>query len=135
MLKPPLIAKAYLWICVLTFLGLGVVFMSYPRLVQKVDIELTTPTALADVRADYGGCILGIGLFLGCCALRENQVRTGLLCTGLVFSGYASARLISLMVDGTPKNIIYYLIAIEAIGAVLAFTMIPMARRQQESVS
>ncbi len=119
--KPSIVAKVYLWICVLTFLGLGVVFLSNPTLLSKVDIELNTPTALADVRADYGGCIFGLGCFLGWCAIRESRIRTGLLCTGLVFTGYALGRLVSLMIDGQPKNVIFYLLAIEAAGALLAF--------------
>lgn len=41
--KPSIVAKVYLWICVLTFLGLGVVFLSNPTLLSKVDIELNTP--------------------------------------------------------------------------------------------
>ena len=129
--RPSIGAKVYLWICTLTFLGLGITFVSNPKLVHKVDIELTSPTAMADVRADYGGCILGVGIFLVWCAIKDSRVNSGLLCTGLIFLGYTTARLISLAVDGQPKPIIYYLIAIEALGAVLAFAMMsPLGQKR-----
>lgn len=95
-----IVAKVYLWICTLTFLGLGLLFISNPKLVKSVDIELTTPTAMADIRADYGGCILGIGIFLAWCGINDTRILSGLLCTAFVFTGYATARLVSLAVDG-----------------------------------
>lgn len=122
------IARGYLWFCVVVFIGLGIAFLGWPdKLLPSVEVFVESPTGLADVRADYGGCIFGLGIFMGWCALSTERTRTGLLCVGLTLCGYMSGRLLSLAVDGTPKQIIYNLIVIELVGAIFAFALIPMA--------
>jgi len=98
------------------------------RILASVEISFETPTAFADIRADYGGCIFGLGLFLGWCAMQRDRVTMGLLCSGLTFCGYASGRLLSLAIDGMPKRIIFILIGVEVAGAVVAFGLIPFAK-------
>ena len=123
-----MIARIYLWICAIVFLGLGVALMFWPvEILKSVEVSFTSPTAFADIRADYGGCIFGLGAFLVVCASRATRVRLGLLCTGLTFSGYALGRLLSLALDGMPKQIIFTLIVVEVIGAAVAFALMPLA--------
>ena len=129
-----MIARIYLWICVITFLGLGIALMSWPeRILSSVEVSFESPTAFADIRADYGGCILGIGIFLGWCAQNQERVKTGLLCTGLTFSGYVCGRLLSLLIDGMPKRIIFILIAIELLGAIVAFSCMALVKLPAKS--
>lgn len=111
-----------LWFAALVFVGLGVALMIWPtEILAGVEVRFDTPTAFADIRADYGGCILGLGVFLVWCALQRHLIGAGLLCVGLVFSGYSIARLFSLAVDGQPKRIIFILLAVELCGAFIAF--------------
>lgn len=122
------IAWSYLWLAAVVFIGLGVALLFWPtEILKSVEVKFDTPTAFADIRADYGGCILGVGLFLTWCAFQRRFVRAGLLCVGLVFSGYVMGRLISLALDGTPKRIIFILIAVEVVGALVAFALYPCA--------
>lgn len=122
------IARGYLWLCAVVFIGLGIALLGWPdQILSKVDVIFETPTAFADIRADYGGCIFGLGIFVGWCAVSSERTRIGLLCVGLTFCGYVSGRLLSLLIDGTPKQIIYTLIVIELAGALVAFGLIPMA--------
>lgn len=117
-----MLAVLALWIASLVFVGLGVALMIWPtEILAGVDVKFETPTAFADIRADYGGCIFGLGIFLVWCASRLNWVRPGLICVGLVFSGYSLARLLSLAIDGQPKRIIFILLAVELCGAFISF--------------
>lgn len=123
-----MVARIYLWICAILFVGLGVALMFWPAEILKgVEVSFVTPTAFADIRADYGGCIFGLGLFLVYCSTRQQLVRLGLFCTGMTFSGYLLGRLISLGIDGMPKQIIFVLIIFELVAALIAFAMMPLA--------
>ena len=123
-----MIARIYLWICAVVFFGLGIALMFWPvEILKSVEISFESVTAFADIRADYGGCILGIGIFLAWCASKAPLVRVGLLCTGFTFSGYVTGRLLSLVLDGTPKPIIFTLTIVEVLGAAAAFGLIPFA--------
>ncbi len=123
-----MIARIFLWICAIVFIGLGIALLFWPvQILKSVEVTFTTVTAFADIRADYGGCILGIGVFLAWCALKAPLVRTGLFCTGFTFSGYVLGRVLSLLIDGMPKPIIFTLMIVEVLGAGAAFGLIPFA--------
>lgn len=123
-----MIARVYLGVAALVFCGLGLALLVWPvQILKHVEVSFNTTTAFADIRADYGGCLLGVGVFLGWCVSKSELVRVGLLCTGLTFTGYASGRLLSLVLDGMPKPIIFTLTIIEVMGAATAFGLIPFA--------
>ncbi|MDG1511621.1 MAG: DUF4345 domain-containing protein [Mariniblastus sp.] len=116
------LAVLALWIASLVFVGLGVALMIWPtEILAGVEVKFESPTAFADIRADYGGCIFGLGVFLVWCATQRFLIRPGLICVGLVFSGYSIARLLSLAIDGQPKRIIFILLAVELCGAFISF--------------
>lgn len=113
-------AIGYFWFLTVTFLAIGLALVIAPEgILKNVDVQFETPTARSDIRADYGGCVLGITCFLAICGM-TGRVKSGLLCVGLILLGYASGRLYSLAVDGTPKSIIYYLLAFELVTGTLA---------------
>ncbi len=126
------LARGYLWLAAFVFCGLGTALLIWPtEILSSVEIQFDSPTAFADIRADYGGCILGVGLFLSWCAAHRHLNRPGLLCVGLVFSGYVIGRLLSRLIDGTPKRIIFILITVEIGGALLAFALYPCAPKSK----
>ncbi|MEM9943782.1 MAG: DUF4345 domain-containing protein [Planctomycetota bacterium] len=114
------IPELFLCFLIIAFLGIGIVLLVLPEpILAKVDIEFDTPTAKADIRADYGGCVLGITMFSIYC-FRSRLIAIGLLCNGLILLGYALGRVYSLGVDGVPKAIIFYLLAFELICGIAA---------------
>ncbi len=124
-----------LWIASLVFVGLGVALMIWPaKILAGVEVIFETPTAFADIRADYGGCIFGLGIFLVWCACQRDLIRPGLICVGLVFSGYSIARLLSLAIDGQPKRIIFILLAVELFGAFISFGVSQWAPKRSTNV-
>lgn len=120
-----MIARGYLAFCAIAFLVIAVALLFWPaEILKSVDLTFETPTAFADIRADYGGCILGVGLFLCWCTWKKPLVRTGLLCSGLTLLGYASGRILSLFVDGMPKRITFMLIGVEVVLGGLALLLL-----------
>ena len=104
----------------LVFIGIGIMFLSSPQsLLPRVNITAPPGTALADVRAVYGGLDLGIGLFLAFCSVR-SQVRMGLVACVLTLGGLACGRILGIALNPEQEVITYYLLASEVFGAALA---------------
>ena len=112
-----------LWAGTLGFLAVGLAFLLWPiPMGQLVDIPIATPTARADFAATYGGFEIGFGLFLSICARRTGAIRTGLVALGLALAGFALGRTHGIVFSGgSPRPIIYWVLALEAAGAILSF--------------
>jgi len=85
------------------------------------DIQLTSTSSLNEIRANYGGMHLLMGLYVLYLGLKRGETQTALWITGLFCSGYVAGRLISMGVDGMPNDVIFFYIAIEFIGALGAY--------------
>jgi hypothetical protein len=86
-----------------------------------VDVAAPTATARADVRAQYGGFTLGLGVFLLLCVRRREWTGPGLLASGCTLSGFALARLWVILTDEPVAPAISALTISEACGAVLSW--------------
>jgi hypothetical protein len=83
------------------FIPFGVWALADPVAVARfTQVELPTPTALADGRAVYGGLTLGLGIFFVLCANRPEFIRAGLWAVLLTLAGPLSGRVIGVIVDG-----------------------------------
>jgi hypothetical protein len=105
--------------CTFAFFGLWAVAAPQSQL-ELVEIGFSSPTARADLRAQYGGFTLGIGVFLLACLAYRAWTRAGLAASACVLSGFFIARAISTALDGPVAPIIYYLTAFEGCGALLS---------------
>jgi hypothetical protein len=116
-----LLARVLLGISSLIWLAIGVAFLFWPvKMAGYVDIALPTPTALIDLRATYGGFDLAVGIFFAVCALSADWVRPGLAAMALTYAGFAGGRIVGLALDGTPKPLMYQLLAAELTGLALS---------------
>lgn len=105
----------------LLFLLFGAAFFLWPvGLPANVEIRVPTSTAATDVRAVYGGLQLGVGLFLGWCALDRSRLRVGLLAFAFAIGSMAATRVAGFVVDGSPAAINALLLAGELGGLALA---------------
>jgi hypothetical protein len=106
-------ANALVWI------GFGPAFYFAPEaLAGQLDIALTSPTAIADFRAMYGGAPLGIGIFMASGLWRRQWMKPALMVIILCTAGLLLGRLITMAQPGGVGTIIYFFAALEA-GAIV----------------
>jgi hypothetical protein len=115
------LARFSLFITILIFLGIGFFCLFAPiEASSLVDIPLSTPSAITDFRANYGGCVIGIGLFFVYCYLKPDYIRLGLILQLLSFSGFVFGRILGIILDGIPKPILIYFLVAEILLIILA---------------
>jgi hypothetical protein len=115
------LAKFSVFTTALIYLIIGLMFLIAPLyFIGGIDILLPTPTAIIDLQATYGGCMLSIGIFLLYCLKNQVLFKTGLIFQALSLSGFAFGRILGLIIYGFPKPIIFYLLVAEISGVILA---------------
>ncbi|NNE99008.1 MAG: DUF4345 domain-containing protein [Pyrinomonadaceae bacterium] len=115
-----LIAKTSVTLTAIVYLAIGIIFLADPVYwASSIDISLPTPTAVTDLRATYGGCMLAIGVFLLFCLKNSAFLKAGLTFQVISFAGFGLSRLAGILLDGQPRAIMYYLLAAEICGFLL----------------
>ena len=90
-------------------------------------IQLMQPSAFGDVRASYGGLIIGLAIFLWLCA-NATHARMGVRLLLLAIAGLMIGRLFGILVDGPTNTAGWVLLGIEVsttIACVLALRASP----------
>jgi hypothetical protein len=90
----------------------------------------TAPSALAEIRAFYGGLQLGIGLFLLWCLRTTSRTSQGLMLVGLAVGGAGLARIFGILIDHAPTSHHLANLGIEVVTVVLVAIALSRARRQ-----
>ena len=125
------LAKAELLVAALVFLTFGLGFLVVPvQWASVVDIVIPTATARTDFRATYGGFEIGMGLFLGACAMRADWVRLGLVALILVAAGFGVGRLVGILAEGTANALMLAFVILEwAIALITVYVLrrLPLA--------
>ncbi len=112
--------RIVLWLGVLGFAGFGIAFALFPTpMAALVDIQLPTDTARVDFVATYGGFEIGFAAFLWLCTRDPNRLALGLLAAGMALAGFASTRLLGLLLSNDVRPVLYLVAALELSGAVL----------------
>jgi hypothetical protein len=118
-----LLSRAILWLLAFGFAAFGVAYAGWPAAMASLtDISLPSATARVDFMATYGGFQLGFAAFLGWCAVRGHLVRVGLLAAGWALLGFASLRLLGILLNREAVSLgLYAALAMEVVGTALAF--------------
>ena len=97
------------------FVAFGIGFAVAPQDLAELvtGAAPSVSSAVTDMRATYGGVPLGIGLFIGYCARRPETVRLGLLASLAVVASLGAARLVGIIVDGSPNGFMLVFLATE----------------------
>lgn len=120
-------ANALVWI------GFGPAFYFAPEvLAGQLDIALTSPTAIADFRAMYGGAPLGIGIFMAMGIWRRQWMKPALMVIVLATAGLLLGRLITMVQPGGVGTIIYLFAALE-LGAIIGATWLYRVQPSMEA--
>jgi hypothetical protein len=116
-MSPPLI----LILAGVGFIGFGAAYALRPgRMAALTDLTLTSPTAIADFVATYGGFQIGFGVFLLACAGRASWHEPGLWATVAALAGFASLRLLAILRHrGRVRSAIWFALGLELLGLAL----------------
>jgi hypothetical protein len=123
-----LFAIYLLRITALFFVTFGLCFIAAPGYFSDAllgEVQ-TTPNALIDMRATYGGMGLGAGLVLWSLARQRETIVAGLISSLLVLGCIATARLAGFIMDGIPNA--YMLLALALESAFFAMTLLALKR-------
>jgi hypothetical protein len=107
------IARGLLILNFLTFSVIGVMFTFWPiQNANSLNISLNSAMAVTDFRATYGGFDFAIGMFYLFCFFRR-ELKMGLIASSFVYLGFGSARLLGVIIDGSPTHMILFLLSWE----------------------
>jgi len=94
-----LFARIVLTATGLVFFIHGLVCFIHPATIGiESGLAMPTPGSVIEVRAEYGGLPMALGLFFLAAAVQKIQVRTGLLVMVTALSGYATARIAAALI-------------------------------------
>ncbi len=105
----------------LMMLIVGALHLVAPQMMMDgPGIALTSVNHLHMVRAAYGGAYLGMAALFLLGAVRLPFRRTSLLAVLVLFCGFATGRIVSLLADGVPVPLYLGVLGAEVFFAVLA---------------
>ena len=117
-----LLSRILLAVTGLVFFVHGLVCFIHPATIGlESGLAMPTPSSVIEVRAEYGGLPIALGLFFLAAALQKIQVRTGLIVMLTVVTGYASSRIVALAMMGQPDQYNTAAIIYEVTTALLGF--------------
>jgi hypothetical protein len=117
--------RIFLGLIALAFLGFGVLGWINPvGTVAPLDITIQAAQAKTEIRATYGGFMVGVGLLLLFTAVDTNAVRFGLVSVAVVLFSIGLTRLYGIVVDNTQASLQWQLLAMELIPAALAVLLL-----------
>ena len=117
--------RLILGIYTLLYIGFGVyVFLHAPALAENVGYGTPNSNGLYEMRSNYGGVSIGLGLMCLAGALRQSLERPALFVLLTYMGGYALGRVIALPIDGVPSASLIAYGVFEAVTALLAFGLL-----------
>ncbi len=110
-----------LWVLAVAFVVVGLAFVFAPGTFAEMSTGESPrlPSAVTDMRAVSGGVALGLGLFLGLCASRDDWAAPGLMLGAVVLVCMPVSRIIGFIVDGGVTGTQVALAVFEAVAMVL----------------
>ena len=108
-------AKALILINGILFIGFGLGFILAPVFFSTLFTggHFTTPSAIIDVRATYGGLALGLGIWLVICT--KQNVRLGLVGSFAILASLIIGRVTGIALDGSANIFMQIFLAAEVL--------------------
>jgi hypothetical protein len=95
--------RALLLLAAASFLYVGISGLLSPvSLTEPIDLEMRGPSAVNEIRANYGGMHLAIGLLFLAGALVARARRPATILLAVFAAGLVFGRIVSIVVDGVP---------------------------------
>lgn len=114
--------RAFLYACGVLYLGYGLwVLLSPTTSLAYLGVDPGMVNAMSDLHGSHGGLNVAIGLFLLWAAGHQTWFRYGLWLVFLMNLGYFGGRMVALVSDGMPTDIVPWVMLLEVVLFVLAF--------------
>jgi hypothetical protein len=112
--------------------GLGFVFFPETLSLFVTDSAPTTSSGLTDMRATYGGISLGFALFLGITSRNSQFFSLGTKAIILVVGGMAFGRIIGMIQDGSPNEMMYINLVLEVVIVIIGLILLSKSKRTED---
>ena len=99
-------------------------FLDPSALRSMAGLTATTPTAMTELRAMYGGLQSAIGALALLATVRRDLERPALIMLATLLPGLAAARLLGLVLDGSWTAYTMMGLSFEIPGSLLAFALL-----------
>jgi len=120
--------RIFLAIVGVIFLGVGGFNLFFPVAgMAGFEIQIPTATAHNEIRANYGGMHLAMGLLFVSGAFVGSLRIPALLVAALFTGGLVLGRSLSLVLDGWPNPFLWTFFALEALGCVVGSVLVKRA--------
>lgn len=115
-------SKLLLWVNCAVFGLYGLAFIFWPQVMSLwvVGVAPAAGSATIDVRATYGGMMLGLGLLFGLLALSTKTVQAGLQGLFIILVLMAASRGLGMWLDGGANTMMLTFLLAEVATAALA---------------
>ena len=115
----------------------GLLFIVFPQeaLQMLVQGKVSTRSELIDLRATYGGMMIGLGLLLFILANNVSTIKVGLLAVFILMLCMALGRIIGIVIDGEPNQLMYIYLSLELLACALSWLLLRAAKKHERSHS
>ena len=129
-----LFARILLTVTGLVFFVHGLVCFIHPATIGiESGLAMPTPSSVIEVRAEYGGLPIALGLFFLAAALKKIEVRTGLIVMLTATAGYATSRILAVAIMGDIDQYNAAAILYEVTTALLSLWALKRALKRGQS--
>lgn len=113
--------RLFLLVVALVFLIFGVMgWLNPASTVAPLDLSIATAQAKTEIRATYGGLMVGIGLFILYTAIDTSVMRIGIIAVMVMLFVIGFTRLYGIVVDKPNAPLQWQLLSMELIPAIIA---------------
>jgi hypothetical protein len=118
-------ARAYLALSALAFVFIGLnTFHDPVAAMAGLELQPASVSAVNEVRANYGGLQITIGLVLLAGVLRAEWLRPSLWVSAAVTGGLVAGRVVSIALDGLPNSVVVGFFFLEIAAALIALVLL-----------
>lgn len=118
------------------FLIYGCLFAILPAMFASLvtDGIPSTPSAMIDMRATYGGMSIAVGVLLAMFAMKREDIRTGVVMLSLLMTCMASTRVIGILLDGEANILMFVYLFLELITVAVCLRWLKLVKAEPSGV-
>lgn len=127
-----MLLRLFVGLYAVLFLGFGAFVLINPDSLNKmIGAVAISRDGIYELRSNYGGVSLGIGLFCLAATIQTTLARPALFVLFVYTGGYALGRILAWPSEGAPSNTLLAYAVFEAVTAALSLTLLLSAAHRR----